>query len=160
MERKFMKRNESVLKLLKEHHYGVLFCWKIRRGLYYDIEPERISQYVQYFWNRFLQFHFKEEELFFDTFPHKVTDKARQEHTTIEKEIQSLNHISILQQSHYLNSIAELMDSHIRFEEEKVFPILDKKLKKGVPEIVLYQIAAHEFPVFEDNFPDEFWTMI
>jgi len=30
MKTKPIKRNENIMKLSKEHHFSLLFCWKIR----------------------------------------------------------------------------------------------------------------------------------
>jgi hypothetical protein len=55
-------RNEHIKRLSRKHHFSLLFCWKIRQGLKNNLQPERICEYVQYFWNQNLQQQFREEE--------------------------------------------------------------------------------------------------
>ena len=64
MNKKPIKRNENILKLSKEHHFSLLFCWKIRHGLKTQTDCSRIIKYVQYFKTNFLLPHFSEEEIF------------------------------------------------------------------------------------------------
>ena len=67
MNKKPIKRNENILKLSKEHHFSLLFCWKIRQGLKAGADSSRIIKYVQYFKTHFLLPHFSEEEIFLRT---------------------------------------------------------------------------------------------
>jgi len=62
MIRKPIKRNEHIRKLSQEHHFCLLFCWKVRQGVKKEIAPDRIWRYVQYFWHGHLRPHFKSEE--------------------------------------------------------------------------------------------------
>ena len=40
-----IKRSEFLKPISREHHHGLLLCWKIRAGLKKGIEPERIKLY-------------------------------------------------------------------------------------------------------------------
>ena len=62
MPEKPIKRNENLITLSKDHHFGLLFCWKIRQGLKAEIELDRIRKYINYFWEFHLKQHFIEEE--------------------------------------------------------------------------------------------------
>jgi len=39
-----IKRNEALKPLSRDHHHGLLLCWKIRQGIKLNIEPERIKK--------------------------------------------------------------------------------------------------------------------
>lgn len=43
-----LKRNENLKVLSREHHYGLLFSWKIREGLQKSIPTERMRPFVEY----------------------------------------------------------------------------------------------------------------
>ena len=56
-----MKRNENLVPLSRDHHFGLLCSWKIREGL------ERIllttgSKIYQLFWQESLSKHFEIED--------------------------------------------------------------------------------------------------
>lgn len=57
-----IKRIEQLKALSREHHQGLLLCWKIREGIKQNIETVRIKKYVDWFWINHLQRHFEAEE--------------------------------------------------------------------------------------------------
>lgn len=159
MEKKPIKRSIYIQPLSRDHHFGLLFCWKIRKGLKQNIASERIKQYVAYFWNNHLQEHFREEEehLFY-----KVEDamcrEGLQQHQAIETLIQQITGSQAAPAPEQLDQLADAVDNHIRFEERKLFPHLEAVLDEQ--ELVRIGAAlelAHAAPA-QDNFPDEFWV--
>src|SRR5690242_12263281 len=89
--KKSIKRNEHIKKLSRDHHFSLLFCWKIRQGLKMDIETSRISKYVYYFWRQHLQQHFREEEhIFFAPIKDNYVRRAVNEHKYIKLHVESL----------------------------------------------------------------------
>lgn len=54
MNKKPIRRNENIVKLSKEHHFSLLFCWKIRQGIKMEIPAARIIKYMEYFKANFL----------------------------------------------------------------------------------------------------------
>lgn len=151
-----MKRHESIVILSREHHFGLLFCWKIRQGLNKQVPAERIQPYVKHFWNNHLQEHFKEEEtLLFTLMEDDLTERARAEHTQI---IQFVTAVSNTPAQHeLLNSLADALDNHIRFEERILFPHMEKELSEDKL-VKLGDRLKHLHPEREkDDYPDEFW---
>lgn len=160
MVKKSVIRNENILELSREHHFSLLFCWKIRKGIESGIEVERIRNYVQHFWNHFLQAHFKEEEeIFFTSIKSKNVDKALTEHREIESQIISLNFISILMVSNHLIRIADLVDNHVRFEESTLFPQVDKLIRREKLNLATNKVKKLDNWPFKDAFTDEFWSV-
>ena len=49
-----IKRNKSIQSISREHHHGLLLCWKIRQGMKKNIEPQRIKVYVDWFYNEYI----------------------------------------------------------------------------------------------------------
>ncbi|MEO6962824.1 MAG: hemerythrin domain-containing protein, partial [Puia sp.] len=118
MTEKPIKRSKHLLLISREHHFGLLFCWKIRQGIKLKIDSARIARYVQYFWQNQLHAHFEEEEmLIFLDKSDTLVQRAQEEHVHIKNQIQQIlqaaNHVTHQQ----LNGIADAIDNHIRFEE-------------------------------------------
>lgn len=40
---KSIKRTKALQPLSRDHHHGLLLCWKIRQGIKLNVEPERIK---------------------------------------------------------------------------------------------------------------------
>jgi len=92
MKNKPIKRSEGFKALSRDHHFGLLFYWKIKQGLEAKVDLSRIKNYVNYFWEQHLKSHFLDEEtLIFDRFEETVCIQARQEHRTILKQIEIIN---------------------------------------------------------------------
>jgi len=157
MEKKPIKRNEHIVKLSKDHHFTLLFCWKIRNGLKVDVEPVRITKYVQYFWQHHMQPHFREEEtILFSPVQDAIVQKALDEHLNILHQIEALN-AAVNTTSDQLTTLADTVDNHVRYEEREVFPHLEKVLTDEQLETIEKQIAAQHSPLLKDDFADEFW---
>ncbi|MGV3589658.1 MAG: hemerythrin domain-containing protein [Adhaeribacter sp.] len=159
MDRKPLKRSEHIVILSREHHTGLLFCWKIRQGLRKEVDTKRIRAYVPYFWENHLRQHFQEEEeqLFL-----KVNDalcqKALQQHQEIKSLIEQVIQSTPAPTPNLLNQLADYVDAHIRFEERELFPHLEKVLNpQELKNIGAALEQSHATPV-TDNFPDAFWT--
>ena len=157
MEKKPLKRSKHIVILSREHHTGLLFCWKIRQGLKKNIDTSRIQKFVSYFWDSNLASHFREEEeLLFNKVDDDFCRKALQQHQEI---IALINQVKANAPTpELLTQLADTVDAHIRFEERELFPHLEKVLDEQ--ELILVEAAlakSHATPV-HDNFQDEFWV--
>jgi hypothetical protein len=63
-----IKRDKALQEVSREHHHGLLLCWKIRKGFSKGIEPERIKRYADWFYKTHLISHFEVEENTFSPF--------------------------------------------------------------------------------------------
>ena len=158
MEKKPIKRNENILPLSREHHFSLLFGWKVREGLKKGIAAERIVKYVDYFWRENLSLHFKEEEAtLFAATEDDLVKKALSDHAEIKAAVEAL--LSNKQhQVAQLEKIARLVDAHVRLEEREVFPHLEKKLSEEELGKIGRQLAELHADQLKDNFKDEFWN--
>ncbi len=153
-----MKRHESIVSFSREHHFGLLFCWKLRQGIKKQVALQRIKVYIKYFWEHHLREHFREEEeVLFAGLDDKLCHQAVNDH----RHIQSLLQVIIKdsqQQPDLIGLLADKLDKHIRFEERILFPHLEKEL----PESRLRAIGAHLLQQHpdtpEEDYPDTFWT--
>ena len=156
MEIKPIKRNVNIVKLSQDHHASLLFCWKIRQGIKYHIEFDRLNDYVEYFWGSHLQEHFKEEEkILFASFIDENIERAIEEHQKIKELIRKLPSEIPDKRNELLSELAETVNQHVRFEERTLFPHLEKKLSGEQLEIIGTQI--NDEPL-QDNYQDNFWT--
>jgi|SRR5690606_19383781 len=150
-----IKRNPHLAALSRDHHQGLLFCWKLRMGIRYEVNPERMLAYVRYFWPLHFKPHFAEEEEFiFFPHPSEMTKRAIEEHETMRQQIGQIEAGATYDT---FNKIADLADKHIRFEERELFPYLEETLTEA--QLLAIGQAVEAAPVCgADEFADEFWT--
>lgn len=152
METKPLKRHPALQPLSKEHHFALLLCWKIRRGLEKQIDPERIGRYVKEMWSHQLEPHFViEEEYVFAILEedHKLVQEAIGQHRSLKR--------LILQDSFTeksLNRIEETLEAHIRLEERQLFPLVQKAASKEQLERIQ---VKHDHPIAELPWEVDFW---
>lgn len=156
MVHKPIKRNENLVKLSKDHHVGLLFCWKLRQGVKYHIETDRMIKYVKYFWAHHFSGHFKEEEeILFAPIKDKEVQKAMADHQKIKIFVDKISVSGMENEGDVLLEFADTVDEHIRFEERVLFPHLQEKLSvKQIKKIGGQLVHAP----FTDEYEDEFWV--
>ncbi|MBS1606737.1 MAG: hemerythrin domain-containing protein [Bacteroidetes bacterium] len=152
-----MKRSPGIAPLSRDHHHGLLFCWKIRRGLANDVSLSRLRPYVLYFWETHLKQHFQEEEtLLLQSLDHPFCHRAEQEHKRIGYLVDIAAYRGDGGRAAFL-ALADLVESHIRFEERELFPLLEERLSKeslaGIGK-ELNRLHAHSTV---DDYADDFW---
>jgi hemerythrin-like domain-containing protein len=157
MRKSPIKRSKHIFKLSKDHHFTLLFSWKIRQGIKNGVQAERIRKYVRYFWHHDMQPHFRQEDdtLFAPLKDDKV-QRAIGEHHEIRRKIDNaLKTFDHEELSRQLLSLADAVDAHVRYEERELFPYLEQTLT----EIQLAAIGKQleEQPVVHDIYEDEFW---
>lgn len=125
-EGKPIKRSEQLAPLSREHHEALLFVWKLRQGLKNGTDIRIIGQYVQWFWERHLQEHFREEETILARY--LPADDAQVLRMMDEhQEIEALIHINeSIADGALLTQLADLLNYHVRFEEREFFPHAEK----------------------------------
>lgn len=150
-----IKRSESLMPLSREHHLGLLFCWKIRQGIKFEVPKDRIARYVLFFFDKFLKDHFTEEEQqVFIYATDELAAKAVAEHSNIKSLVQKIGSDKAAKAYSDLLALADMVDDHIRFEERVLFPDIEKR----VSEQELAMIGSHlSAEVLTDDYPDAFW---
>ena len=142
----------------KDHHLGLLFCWKIKEGLKRNVQLYRIKKYVNYFWTHHLQEHFREEErLLFNRVEDKLCTQAKADHQILINRLNGINYYETEEVGEY-GVFAELLIKHIRFEEREVFPHLETLLPLALLNEVSEFFDQQPPNQFKDNYPDEFWA--
>ncbi len=160
MPEKPIKRNENLIPFSRDHHLGLLFCWKIRQGLKAEIELERIRKYINYFWEFHLKQHFKEEEtILFNQVKDRLCEDGFNQHKEIRNCITTLK-VSTKEDEADYALLALLVDEHIRFEERILFPYLETALPVEKFADIGTQLKKIGVAPKADVYPDEFWTKI
>lgn len=152
-----LKRHAALQSYSRDHHFGLLLAWKLRKGCSKGIANKRIQDYLQCSLHAELLPHFRDEEQFLLTHLPKGDEYANrtlQEHAALENLAQSWNEKPATQEE--LLRFADLLDAHIRFEERGLFSYLQSQLDAST----LQQLEAIERTAREDvdsKWPDLFW---
>ena len=114
-----IRRSEELKPLSRDHHHGLLLCWKIKEGIKRNIETERLKLYLNWFWSTHLEHHFELEEKFL--FPilgsnNEFVKKAVAEHRILKLLFENENDIHTS-----ISLIGIELEKHIRFEERVLF---------------------------------------
>jgi iron-sulfur cluster repair protein YtfE (RIC family) len=131
------RRHDSLIPLSREHHYALMLCLRLHRGLpihQHDDDWLRIKrdQTVEFF-DSDLTPHFRaEEEVLFPAMRNlagadALLDELLSEHDRIRLLIRSLRDASGNSLATALNEVADLLESHIRKEERQLFPIYERQ---------------------------------
>lgn len=157
-DNKPIKRNENILPLSRDHHHGLLFCWKIKQGIGKKVTGNRIQKYVGYFWDSHLCGHFEEEEhLLFCEVDDKLCDDAILQHAEIAELIKMITNDNKTDDDTFA-LLASKLEKHIRFEERELFPFLELAISpEKMVSIGMRLAQAHNGSV-SDDYPDEFWV--
>lgn len=152
MKTSHIKRSKALLPVSRDHHHGLLLCWKIRTGFTKGIEIERIKRYTDWFLETHLVPHFNLEEKYI--FPilgnkNELVKKALSEHLTL---IRLFNNDREIEKS--LKMIEVALEQHIRFEERVLFNEIQLVATKEQLKII--SESLDEVNV-QGNTSDEFW---
>jgi iron-sulfur cluster repair protein YtfE (RIC family) len=147
-----IKRHESLQPLSRDHHHGLLLCWKIREGFKRHIEAERIKHYSDWFWKTHLVPHFETEEkhvfpILGNNHPHVM--QAIAEHRRLKSLFEQKSDISEI-----LSLIEHELEQHIRFEERVLFNEIQQK---ATAEQLAQCEKHHHSPETKEAWQDEFW---
>lgn len=119
-----IKRHHALIPLSRQHHFGLLFSWKLRKGFSKNIETERLQEYAKWFYENEIKPHFRDEEKYL--FPilekdNELIERALKEHRRIKR---LFNDTKNPEKS--LHHLEEELDAHIRFEERVLFNEIQK----------------------------------
>lgn len=147
-----IKRAGALRPLSREHHHGLLFCWKISSGIKNGVDPERMRKYAIHFFHAHLHQHFIAEEV--SLFPilgkgHAGVRQAIDEHNRL-RELFLFKDPTI----HTFDLIADQLDRHIRFEERVLFNEIQEE---ATPEQLTLLEELHQEVPEPDEWDDPFW---
>ncbi|MDN3607849.1 hemerythrin domain-containing protein [Kaistella yonginensis] len=147
-----MKRHDALVQLSRDHHFGLLLCWKLKEGLKKEISVERMAKYIELFYQHNLKPHFAEEEqTIFKILgeEHSLIKEAISQHQIFHKMIEDG-----FETTEHIENFRALLEIHIRTEERQIFP----EIEKQATEEQLQAILKLEHPELkEPEYDDIFW---
>jgi len=148
-----LKRDPHLKAVSRDHHHGLLLCWKIREGFKQKVDLSRMKRYIDWFWDVHLADHFAIEEDFI--FPilgdeHELVKKALSEHRRLERLFSDNTEVS-----RSLSLIEVELDRHIRFEERVLF---NEVQKVATADQLALIDKHHNHHAQCDDWEDEFWV--
>lgn len=136
----------------RDHHFGLLLCWKIRQGFKNKVDVQRIKSYTDWYWGHHLSQHFEEEERIIFPILGSENDKVKKalaEHRRLKRLFEDLS-----EPAKSLSLIEEELEQHIRFEERVLFNEIQSMATQMQLEVLEQHIQQHSY--FE-NWEDKFW---
>lgn len=146
-----LKRNPALQPLSREHHFALLLCWKVQKGLELHVSTERVVDYLTQMWYHQLKPHFDIEEhyVFSILANNAAVEQAVEDHRWIKNEILYGNHCK-----ESLDLIWQRLESHIRFEERIIFPEIQIIANDAQWDEIK---SVHGEAIPELNWKDQFW---
>lgn len=142
----------------REHHATLLFCWKLRQGVKKEVSTERMSRYINWFWENHMEHHFEtEEKLLFIDKEDEMIQRGLDEHRQILSKINEINLRSAEKKYALCLELADLVDNHTRYEERELFPWLERKFSALELEEIGKTLHREEHSA-KENYEDEFWS--
>ncbi|MDP4150710.1 MAG: hemerythrin domain-containing protein [Bacteroidota bacterium] len=152
-----IKRDAAIASFSRDHHAGLLLIWKIRRGLRHSTDPERIGNYVLYFYKADLEKHFRDEESWlFGKLPpdDELRKRAEADHQAVYALIADLS--INRKDATLLQKLADRLEQHIRFEERQLFNHLQDVLSEEEMQAIAERMPNGSCDL-DDDWKDKFW---
>ena len=147
-----MKRHEALVQLSRDHHFGLLLCWKLKEGLKREVSVERMSKYIGLFYLQNLKPHFAgEEESIFKVLgeEHPLIKEAISQHRIFKKMIEDG-----FKTPDQIEEFRTLLELHIRTEERQIFP----EIETQATDQQLKDLLKLDHPELkEPEYDDIFW---
>ena len=150
-----VERLPELQGISREHHEGLLLCWKIRAGTAKGASPARIRKYCKRFLRERLKPHFTIEETVL--FPvlgmdHPGVRRAMAEHRRLQRLINGRTDATLA-----ISMIEEELEAHIRFEERQLFNLIQEVATPEQLEEIEKAHASLRHPAAGERPEDAFW---
>lgn len=156
-EIKPIKRSVQLQPLSREHHDGLLFVWKIKQGLENRTNLEKLKEYTSWYWRHHIKPHFFQEEKVLVPFMpagHPMAVQLKKEHDYIRELILNIDREP---DRHDFNRLANLVETHIRFEERELFQYLEEQLSQEQLAEIYMKLEQHPVSC-DEEWKEEFWV--
>jgi len=113
------KRHPSVVVFSREHHYGLIFCSRMKRLLTMNVDLDFARMLFKSFWVHDLKPHAEAEEEWMNNF--EITPAIQQveiDHKSLTADFESIYELNLDE----LKDLLTRLEAHIRFEEKILFP--------------------------------------
>jgi iron-sulfur cluster repair protein YtfE (RIC family) len=126
-----LKRHPALVPLSHDHHHGLVVAQRLKRGDTAYQSVATIRESLELLWSEELEQHFRqEEEVLFvvPEFPEQVQmmiDRALKDHARMRELIEGCTDDDAGETG---REVGLLLESHIRFEERELFPMIQEVL--------------------------------
>jgi len=147
------------VSLSREHHFGLLFCWKLRQGLQNGSDLQVMRDYVRYFWDNVLKEHCYEEEWLLQRLlpdNNAMQIRIEEDHHLVHGIVHLICNRPRLTRDLF-EALQQDLNDHIRWEERELFSYLQTTAQSDELELA-GKLLEHRHPVHTDNFTPEFWV--
>lgn len=120
-----LERHPLLRPLSREHHHGLLLCWRIRRDLVERTDHDQVLAECRALFHSELLPHFAvEEEVVFPVLgsTHPLVQRAIAEHRRLARLFQPTDDPRTT-----LGRIEQELEAHIRFEERVLFQLVQEQ---------------------------------
>jgi hypothetical protein len=144
-----MKENTAVDSLSKHNQIALTLISRIRTGIANGTDRKRIGAYTLHFYRHFLKEQFLREEAMYMCLSESnmLRIKACSEHALLSPLFERMHSMEFSPSD--LQKLATILEKHIRFETEKVFPHVES---------LNYTPHRHTSAVYNDSWSDPFWA--
>jgi len=154
-----IKRSPALVQFSKDHHFALLLIWKIRQGMRLAIQPERINNYIIFFFENYLEDHFREEEELLFVHLDKNNEQGKiavEDHKVLRQIVEEIK--SNPKSESMATGFADKLEKHIRFEERELFNELQNTLNESDLNMIAEKMDTLHPALKEDNWKDTFWV--
>jgi iron-sulfur cluster repair protein YtfE (RIC family) len=147
--------SNTLSPLSKEHVDGLNFASRIRKGLHLHVKLERLREYTLWYWTEHIRPHFfQEEKMLMPWLPagHALLTRVKDEHHYIRELVLAIDEEA---ENRTLALLADLIEDHIEFEENILFPYLAGILDQDLVDKIGQMIDKH--PLKQIEWKDRFW---
>jgi hemerythrin-like domain-containing protein len=154
-----IKRSQALIQFSKDHHFALLLIWKIRQGLRFNVESQRINNYITFFFLNYLEEYFQEEEelLFVHLDKNKESAKMAVKDHKVLTEIAEKIKFDPKNKS-LTTDFTDQLEKHIRFEERELFNELQNTLSESELNNIAEKMETLHPDKKDDNWKDTFWV--
>ena len=147
-------RSSQLSSLSEEHHDGLIFVSRLRLGL--DKTPrEVLREYTLWYWSHHIKPHFFQEEKILTRYlgdAESLVRRLKDEHSYIRELILEIDGGA---DKHHYKMLCDLLEDHIRFEEEDVFNFLEVHLDEMELDQLSMELNKH--PLGKLEWHSNFW---
>jgi hemerythrin-like domain-containing protein len=138
------KRHPSLIPLSRDHHDGLMLALRLRQGTKAPLkgwshDAAWQAKYVVQFYKQHLVPHFHAEELaLFPLMREQVRESIRtietllEQHGEIKRRVREFEEADEKRLAQQLREFGDLLDKHIRIEEDELFPIFEKSIPSNL----------------------------
>jgi hemerythrin-like domain-containing protein len=125
------KRHPALIPLSHDHHHGLMAAVRLKRGDTAFAETADMADSIRLLWESELEPHFRQEEeqLFaYPGYPEPIPgmiDRVIREHRQLRELIDRCTADPAIET---VKELGGLLESHIRFEERELFPLMQESL--------------------------------